>query len=577
VAQMPFDGVVVSNITYDLNKNLAGARIEKIYQPGTLELVLNIHSNRKNFKLIISAVSSNPRIHFTESNFSNPESPLSFCMLLRKHIQNGKILSVNQVASERIVEIIIESKSEMGFPTSKKLTIEIMGKHSNIILIDPLTNKIIDSIKRIHEDVNRYRQLLPGFQYVYPSIQSKKSFFEITESEFLSLFNNSNENNEAKDVNELSKCLLDGVQGLSPIICREICSTPINYNLWWVEFSRFVNSIKNGVFNPVSYTNEDNEIKDFYSFPLKVLSSTYVENSVDELSKICDDFYKLKDKSNFINSKVNELEKLLLGIRKKLVNKIEKLNQDIAKAEIDIEGKIYGELLMANLYRITQEDEFVVLENYYNGEEVKIFLNTKLSPSKNAQVYFKKFAKSKKAKIEKFNQIAEAESEIIYIDSILTHLSNSNDATDIEETKAELIEAGYMRAPKVYTKIKKAKFQPLVFQSIDGNKIMVGKNNKENDYLTFKLASRNDIWLHTKDIPGSHVIIFGEGKEISDESINFAAQIAAFYSKAKLSANVPVDYTIVKNIKKPAGAKPGMVIFVNNKTIYVNPSIPSYS
>jgi predicted ribosome quality control (RQC) complex YloA/Tae2 family protein len=281
VAQMPFDGVVVSNITYDLHKNLAGARIEKIYQPGTLELVLNIHSNRKNFKLIISAESSNPRIHFTESNINNPESPLSFCMLLRKHLQNGKILSVNQVASERIVEIFIESKSEMGFPTSKKLTIEIMGKHSNIILIDPLTNRIIDSIKRIHEDVNRYRQLLPGFQYVYPSIQSKKSFFEITESEFLSLFSNLKENNDATDIGEFSKCLLDGVQGLSPIICREICSSPINYNLWWAEFSRFVSSIKIGKFSPVSYTNENKEIKDFYSFPLKVLASKYIENNVD--------------------------------------------------------------------------------------------------------------------------------------------------------------------------------------------------------------------------------------------------------------------------------------------------------
>lgn len=573
---MPFDGVVVSNITYDLNKYLLGARIEKIYQPGTLELVFNVHSNRKNLKLIISAESANPRIHFTESSVNNPESPLSFCMLLRKHIQNGKILDINQVASERIIEIFIESKSEMGFPASKKLTIEIMGKHSNIILIDPLTNKIIDSIKRIHEDVNRYRQLLPGFQYVYPSFQSKKSFFEITEIEFLNLFKNI-KLNEENNINEFSKCLLDGVQGLSPVICREICSSPINYNSWWAKFSQLINSIRNGDFTPVSYTNEMDEIKDFYSFPVQVLSSTYKENKFEELSLICDEFYRFKDKSNFINSKVSELEKLLLGIRKKLVNKIEKLKQDIVKAEIDIEGKIYGELLMANLYRINQDDEFVVLENYYNGEEVRIILNTKLSPSKNAQVYFKKFTKSKKAKLEKNIQITETESEILYIDSILSQLANSSDATDIEETKTELIEAGYMRAPKVYTKVKKTKFQPLVFHSIDGHKIMVGKNNKENDYLTFKLASRNDIWLHTKDIPGSHVIIFGEGKEIDNETINFAAKIAAHYSKAKLSANVPVDYTIVKNIKKPAGAKPGMVIFVNNKTIYVNPAIPSYS
>lgn len=573
---MPFDGVVVSNITYDLNKYLLGARIEKIYQPGTLELVLNVHSNRSNFKLIISAESANPRIHFTESNINNPESPLSFCMLLRKHIQNGKILGVNQVASERIIEILIESKSEMGFPSSKKLTVEIMGKHSNIILIDPLTNKIIDSIKRIHEDVNRYRQLLPGFQYVYPSFQLKKSFFEITEHEFLDLFININPNKD-NNISELSKCLLDGVQGLSPIICKEICSSPINFNSWWAEFSKFVKLIKAADFKPVSYKNELGEIKDFYSFPLETLSSLYKEKEVEQLSEVCDEYYKFKDKSNFINSKVNELEKLLLGIRKKLVNKVGKLNQDIIKAEIDIEGKIYGELLMANLYRIHQDDEFVVLENYYNGEEVKIILNTKLSPSKNAQVYFKKFTKSKKAKLEKDIQIAETESEILYIDSILTHLSNSNEATDIEETKAELIEAGYMRAPKVYTKVKKIKFQPLEFKSINGHRIMVGKNNKENDYLTFKLASRNDIWLHTKDIPGSHVIIFGGGKEIDHETISFAAKIAAYYSKAKLSANVPVDYTIVKNIKKPAGAKPGMVIFVNNKTVYVNPAIPSYS
>ena len=346
---MPFDGIVISNITHDLNKYLSGGRIEKIYQPGPLELLFNVHSDRKNYKLLISAESISPRIHLTTSASSNQESPLSFCMLLRKHIQNGKILSVNQVGSERVVEIIIESKNEMGFTDNKKLTIEIMGKHSNIVLVAPDTNRIIDSIKRIHEDINRFRQTLPGFQYVYPPSKSKISFFEITKNEFLGLFRDFDTNVSSFNSNELAMCLVDGIQGISPIIAREICSAGADFNNCWDVFSSLIESIKNTNFKPVAYYSDSNSIKDFYSFPIKTLSEKYIQVYKDDICSICEDFYKIKDKSNFNNSKVLEIEKILTAAKNKLVKKIVKLNQDMEKAEIDINGKIYGELLMANL------------------------------------------------------------------------------------------------------------------------------------------------------------------------------------------------------------------------------------
>lgn len=571
---MSFDGMVTGAVARQLNAKLTGGKIEKVYQPEADEIILYIHSGKENYMLYISSNSSHARMHFITKKDSNPQNPMGFCMLLRKHIQGGRITGIIQKDSERIIEMSVDTINELGFSVNKKLIVEIMGKHSNIIVLDAASNKIIDSIKRISIDVNRYRQLLPGQQYVYPPSQGKISYHGLCKEDLERFSHEPGDN--------LSKTLLNHIQGLSPAIAEEIVyqsglRSPLSGNdpspaeLYEI-LSHMIDQINSGDLTPRVYLNEDHTPVDFHIFPLTPLAEFYEELTFEDISQAASYYYSNKNSSNRVRQKSSDLDRSVATSLDKLYLKKQRLSEDLLKAENADIYRLYGELLTANLHAMQQGDESISVLNYYDNSTVKISLDPRFSPSRNAQRYYKKYSKAKTAITEKNIQLEEANKDIDYLESIQAYLENAASIDEIEDLRLELIESGYLRKRKNNYKPSKSKPAPYRYTTSDGFRVLVGRNNKENDILTFKTADRKDIWFHTKDIPGSHVILFPEGKQVSETAIFETAALAAFHSKGRNSENVPVDYTQVRHVKKPSGAKPGMVIFVDNKTVYVNPS-----
>ena len=574
---MPFDGIVTSGIVRELNQMILNGKIDKIYQPENDEIILHIRANAENYKLLISANSNYSRLHLMSGAKNNPETAPNFCMFLRKHIQGGKISSIRQKELERIVEIYIDSYNELGYPSQKKLVIEIMGKHSNIILVDTDTLKILDCIKKISLDVNRYRQILPGKDYILPPDQGKVPPLNIDRQLF------------AKKINEANisiiKAIYQSFQGLSPFISRQICEsagieeempshsiTASQKEILFEQMSKICRCIKEENYKPCIMTDCNNNVKDFYALTTKWMKEHYIIHNYDSLSAVVQTFYFQRDAQNRLKQKSADLNKHIHSIIAKLGLKKQKLTEEILKAEAAETYKLYGELINANIYRLTEGSSKVLLENYHNpGEEILITLDPQLTPPQNAQKYFKKYNKSKTAYKKKRFQLEETHKELIYMESVLQSIKDAESPQDIEEIRQELMEEGYIRVRYTGHKKRNKHSQPLNFTSSDGFEILVGKNNKQNDTLTLKTASKSDIWFHTKEIPGSHVILCCKGKEPSEKSIFEAASLAAYHSKGKMSENVPVDYTLVKNVKKPNGAKPGMVVYDHYHTVYVDP------
>ncbi|MGI6731390.1 MAG: Rqc2 family fibronectin-binding protein [Anaerovoracaceae bacterium] len=571
---MSFDGMVTDAVARQLNEKLTGGKIEKIYQPESDEIIIHVRSGRENFMLYASANSGHARLHLINEKESNPQNPSAFCMLLRKHLQGGRIKSIVQKDSERIVQISVDTVNELGFSVSKKLIIEIMGKHSNIILIDAESVKIIDSIKRISGDVNRYRQLLPGQQYIDPPNHGKISYHDLSESQLIGFLDENPEDPAA--------ALMNNIQGISPSMAEEIVfqagqlssseSGPEAKEFFEV-LNRMVKTIAINLLNPQVYLNQDNVPVDFHVIPLTQKGDYFRVVNLTDVSEAIDYYYTNKASSNRIKQKSLDLTKAIGNNLNKLYLKKQRLASDLLNAENSQVFRLYGELLTANLHNFSEGAEKVQILNYYDNQQIEIALDPRLSPAQNAQVYYKKYNKSKTAIKEKNIQLVETNNEINYLESVLDYVEKADTVDAIEELRQELIEGGYLRKRKNSYKTTKSKTKLLTYSSSEGFKIAVGRNNKENDILTFKTASGKDIWFHTKDIPGSHVILFSEGKKVTEKAIYEAASLAAYHSKARESENVPVDYTQVRHVKKPSGAKPGMVIFVNNKTIFVNPSI----
>lgn len=563
---MSFDGMVTGAVAHQLSDTLTGGKIEKIYQPEADEIILNIHSGRENYKLYISSNSSHARIHLITETTSNPMNPMGFCMLLRKHLQGGRITAIEQKDSERIVEFSIDTINELGFSVNKKLIVEIMGKHSNIIVVDIASNRIIDSIKRISIDVNRYRQLLPGQQYVYPPSQDKVPYYGLTKEQVDQFTGNENDNT--------AKALMSHIQGISPLIAEEIVyrSGRQDTSIFNV-LTDLVNKINSGTLSPRVYLQEDGTPFDFHIFPISALSDYYREISFQDVSEAIAYYYSNKSSSNRVRQKSSDLDRAIGSSLDKLYLKKQRLSEDLMKAENSDGLRLYGELLTANLHQITPGLSKVEVLNYYDNEMITIPLDPRFSATHNAQRYYKKYGKAKTAITEKNIQLKETNTDIAYLESVLSYAEKAVSVEEIEELRLELIEGGYLRKRKNNFKPSKSKPAPYQYTTSDGFRVLVGRNNKENDILTFKTASGKDMWFHTKDIPGSHVILFTEGKGVSETAIFEAARLAAYHSKGRESENVPVDYTQVRHVKKPNGSKPGMVIFVDNKTVYVNPKL----
>ncbi|HPA54854.1 MAG TPA: NFACT RNA binding domain-containing protein, partial [Bacillota bacterium] len=499
--------------------------------------------------------------------------------LLRKHLTGGHIVSIRQPGFERIIEVDIDATDELGYCTHKTLISEIMGRHSNIIFIDKAAGRIIDSIKRISFEISSVREILPGGYYEYPPSAGKTDPTKATRESFIEGIENTPGSIKAE------KYLTGKFNGISSVLARDIC-TRANIDsdtdlkqcgdelieALFLSFSMFRKKVNTAAFKP-NIVYKGGKALDFFCFDLEIYRDLE-KQEFQGMSEAVERFYHEKDQKDRIKQKSGDIYRIISNRLERCFKKLERLNGDLQEAADSEKFKIYGDLIMSNIYYLQRGEEKARLHNYYSseGEYVDIPMDIRLSPSANAQKYYKLYNKSKNA-INKINiQIKENKQEIMYLENQLDNLDKCTEELELEEIRTELMEQGYLRSRKaIKGKQTKKASSPMLFISSTGLEIYVGKNNVQNDYLTLKFAESRDIWLHTKDIPGSHVIIKTKGKDADDTTIKEAANLAAYYSKGRMSSKVPVDYTIKKNVKKPNGAKPGMVIYENYNTIYITP------
>lgn len=576
---MALDTLSIKYLVDELCDILIGSRIEKIHQPESDEILLITKTRTDTKRLVISANASHPRLHITSVQKENPQKAPMFCMLLRKHLQSGKIVGVNQIEFERIIRIDIESYDELGDLTKKHLFCEIMGRHSNIILTKEDLS-VIDSIKHIDFSVSSVRQILPGLKYISPPPQDKIPV--------LSDFSQDFSIDLSKEGLEPQKAIMNKISGISPLISREIVFKAIKKTN--VDCSELSNFEKNNIISEILSIKEtplkpcmlkdivSGKIIDFSPYDINQYGSTIEKIYFDSVNSLLDNYYKDRDAIERIKQKSSDLIHLLNTNIERVSKKIAILKKTVNDAKDKETYKIKGDLLTANIYKIKQGDKEAVLENYYdeNLTEINIFLNPTLTPSQNAQRYYKLYQKAKTAEIEAAKQYKAASEDLEYLESTLVLTKNSQTDSDLNAIRQELSELGYLkRKPQNKKQRKETSSKPHHYISSDGFDIYVGKNNTQNDYLTLKFANSKDIWFHTKNIHGSHTIIkLGIDKEVPTTTLKEAAELSAYYSKGKDSSNVPVDYTEIRNVKKPNGAKPGMVIYDFYNTIYVNPCIP---
>ena len=559
---MTFDGIFTKQIVNELQLTLGNGRISKIYQPYKNELIFQVRSNGRNHKLLLSAHPSYARIHVTNELYDNPHEPPMFCMLLRKHLEGSIIESIRQIDMDRIIVFDIKGRNELGDVSLKQLIIEIMGRHSNIILVDTEKQTILDSIKHVSPAVNRHRTVLPGYTYVAPPSQEKADPFTVDEESFLKKID--------FNAGKLDQQIVSKFSGISPLFAKEVIFRAgiANRKTLPDPFFSMIENLKQNQITPQIITKDQKDY--FYILPLHHIGG--VAKEFASISELLDRFYFGKAERDRVKQQGNDLERFIINEKTKNEKKIKKLQATLLESEKAERYKLSGELLTANIYAATRGDKEIEVLNYYSedNEMVKIPLNPQKTPSENAQSYFSKYQKAKNAIAYVNHEIEKAREEITYFDSLLQQIESAA-PKDLQEIREELMEEGYLKnkQQKGNKKMKPAKPSIEHYAASDGTEILVGKNNKQNDYLTNKLAARDDIWLHTKDIPGSHVII--KSKQPAKETILEAATIAAYFSKAKNSSSVPVDYTLVRHVKKPNGSKPGYVIYDNQQTIYVTP------
>ncbi|RXI98068.1 fibronectin/fibrinogen-binding protein [Anaerobacillus alkaliphilus] len=560
---MSFDGTVMRAVVTELNQTLLSGRITKIYQPFKTELLFTVRANGANHQLLLSANPSFARMHLTNEKVDNPAEPPMFCMLLRKHLEGGIIEGIEQLELERIVKINIKGRNELGDVSYKKLMVEIMGRHSNIVLLDEKGDKILDSIKHLSPGVNSYRTILPGQTYKLPPEQEKLNPLSIDKETFI----------KKMDFNsgKLDSQMLQQFSGLSPQLTKEIlykAKLP-NRETLTNAFLEVIDEINLGHFKPQITTTTNKE--HFSIIELSHLNGT--SRMFDSVSEMLNHFYFGKAERDRVHQQANDLEKFLKNEFQKNKSKIKKLEQTLVDAEAASKYRKLGELLTAYLHQIKKGQKEVEVIDFYDeeGKMVSIPLDPLKSPSDNAQSYFKRYNKAKNSLEIVKAQIEIAQQELIYLESILGQMESAA-PRDIAEIREELIEGGYIRNRNKKQVKKKKETKPFLeeYKSSTGVEILVGKNNKQNEYLTNRLARQSETWLHTKDIPGSHVVI--RSSNIDETTLVEAAQLAAYFSKAKHSSSVPVDYTLIKHVKKPSGSKPGYVIYDNQTTVYVTPA-----
>lgn len=568
---MSFDGIVTRKIVNELTTKTLGGKIQKISQPSKNDLVLNIYSMGISYKLFLSANNNEARINLTEKKYENPEKPENFCMVLRKHIGQGKIIDIKQYGLDRVIEISIASIDEMGFDTSKKLIIEIMGRHSNIILTDD-NYKIIDAIKRVNDQMSSVRQIFPSLPY--ERIKSDK--IDISE------------NNFTEDIFAISSKIPNGYEpykifytyyeGFSPIVGRELIHRAnIDPRLNWglvsesdkEELNKILYKLRDDIVenNLESYAYRDErKIKEYHT--LKLTHLNFTESKYELMSEAIDNFYSVNKSNDRLDQMKSSLIKKINSHKKSVNKKIKILNNNISKEDQAENSKKKADLLAANLYRIDKKSKEIELEDFYNDNNlIKISLNPMKTPRENIDEYYNRAKKIKAAIVYAKNDLPRQENLLSYLNQLEDFVNRSSSISDLEEIREEMVDNKLIKK-KGRNKKKSKPSRPFHYKTENGADIYVGKNSKQNDYITLKVARKEDLWFHVKDSPGSHVIL--KTDKIFDEDIKIAAYLAALNSSLASENKVDVDYTEKKNVNKAKGAKDGMVYYVNFSTITVN-------
>ncbi|MCM3713136.1 Rqc2 family fibronectin-binding protein [Halalkalibacter oceani] len=560
---MSFDGFMTRAITNELSHLLTSGRISKIYQPFKTELLFTIRARGKNHQLLLSANANFARIHVTTEKYDNPAVPPMFCMLLRKHLEGSLIESIEQLEMERIIIFTLRSKDELGDESFKKLYVEIMGRHSNITLVDAESGLILDSIKHISLSQSSYRTVLPGHAYKLPPNQEKADPFALDEEQLLRRID--------FNAGKIDRQLVEQIAGLSPQLAAEMlyrAGSVVNKATLPPAVLDVISMAREHRYQPeMLVTKQGKEL--FSPFSLQHVDGE--RRHFATVSELLDRFYFGKAERDRVKQQAHDLERFLRNEKQKNEKKIKKLEKTLKQAEQAALYQKLGELLTANLHLVPRHAKEIEVIDYYdeNAGKIIIPLDPQKTASQNAQSYFKRYNKAKNSLKVVEEQIKKAEEEIVYFDQLIQQ-TESAAPRDIEEIREELMEEGYLRrrhAPK--KKKKETKPQVEQYCSSTGIDFFVGKNNKQNDYVTNTLGRQDEIWLHTKDIPGSHVLI--RSTDPDETTLQEAATVAAYFSKARQSSSVPVDYTRIRHVKKPNGAKPGFVIYEQQTTLFVTP------
>ncbi len=575
---MPLDALFLSALCKELQDELLSCRVDKVQQPERDTLILQMRSPGSAHRLLLCASSSHPRIHLTKASLENPQQPPMFCMLLRKHLTGGKLESITQPPMERLVQLHFACTDEMGAPCEKTLVLELMGRNSNLILLGA-DGRIIDCMRRVDLEMSAERQVLPGLYYELPPAQQKRIFSEITEDELTAMLANT-----CSQV-QFDRWLLDTFAGLSPLVCREMTyrlfgAVDVDISMLDAQEKAQIASRLFALFSALqtdaptpSLLLQDGQPRDFSCMEIAQYESYYEMQRADSFCALLDRFYTERDHAERMRQRTQTLRKTITTLQNRTARKLELQRAELEKTKDRERLRRLGDIVTANLHAIERGQARLQAVDFYDAEmkTIEIPLDPALSPQQNAAKFYKDYQKAKTAEKMLSEQIAQAQTELSYLASVLEALARAESERDVLDIRTELIDGRYLRNTGGKKQMKVPPSKPMVFTACDGSEILVGRNNRQNDQLTLRTAYKTDYWLHAQKIPGSHVILVREDGEPSDDAFTEAAMLAAFYSQARGGQNVAVDCTNVKHVKKPNGAKPGMVIYDHYRTIYVTP------
>ena len=576
---MPIDALFLRALQKELSQSCIGCRVDRVQQPARDTILLALRGPAGGGKLLLSASANRPRIHLTESVQENPAQPPMLCMLLRKHLSGGRLRAVSQPPMERLIELTFDCTDEMGCPGEKHLILEIMGRNSNLILTGE-DGRIIECMRRVDFEMSEKRQVLPGLYYRLPPAQDKRDPFCVTQEELAALLRTEHAQKH------LDRWIQDTFCGFSPLVCRELAARltgSADTDLSELDdaarealaeaLHRLLEWLQTGDQSPVLLL-KDGAPWDFSCIPITQYGEFVTTEHMRSYSALLDRFYAARDREELIRQKSQELRRTVTNLLGRTARKLENQRRELTATYDRERLRQLGDILTANLHAVPRGASCFTAEDFYDPEmkPVRISLNPALSPQQNAAKYYKDYQKAKNAEKILTGQIASGERELEYLASVQDALARAESERDLREIREELTDGGYLRRQDRKKQMKLPPSKPMRFRSTDGFVIHVGRNNRQNDLLTLKAAAKGDIWLHAQKVPGSHVIIETNGAQPPDETVTEAMMLAAYYSQSRGGQNVPVDCTLVKYVKKPAGAKPGKVIYHVYNTLTINPN-----